>query len=68
MSHEQLERDWRTDPRLTDASYDDVAELADFLRRSHEYLMGEGSGPLGYLYRLQVMRVRELKEKLNERK
>lgn len=66
MDLEKLRRDWAEDPCLRYCAYDRVEELADHLVRAHKYMMGPEGGPLGYLYRAQVRRVRELMKELQD--
>jgi hypothetical protein len=57
---EKLARDWDKDPTLNRIAFETVEELAEHLVKVHKFLMGPESGPFGYLYQKQVVRVREL--------
>lgn len=65
MDLEKLRRDQVEDPALQDCSYGTVEELAEFLTAAHKYLVSEKAGPLAYLYRNQIARVRELQKELD---
>lgn len=61
-----LEKLWadRETPALKSLAVETPEELAECIRKAHKYLMDpERSGPVGYLYRKQVERNRELSGK-----
>lgn len=58
---ERLARDWAEDPGLNEIAAKNVEEVAAHLLEVHRYLSDPSrSGPLGYLYRRQIARVRAL--------
>lgn len=60
MDLKKLEEDWRNDPQLKYLAYDTVEELAAHLKKCHQMMMKGELGCLGYLYKQQTLRVREL--------
>ena len=56
---EKLGRDWKTEPTLRIAAFENVEDLAQQLLQTHKWLMGDGSGLVGYLYQQQVKRLKE---------
>jgi len=66
MDLEKLKRDWAEDPQLRFYAFDTVEELADHLRKCHNDMMNGELGCLGYLYRQQTLRLRELMKELTD--
>ena len=65
MDLEKLRRDWREDPGLRFLAFDDVEALAEHLVQLHKTLMAPTAGPIGYLYRQQIRRLRELQQEVS---
>lgn len=64
---EKLAEVARTDPGLALAPGQTVEDLAEHLVAAHRYLIDPTrSGPVGYLYRQQIRRVRELTQELED--
>ena len=69
MAHEKLKHDWENDESLKHFDCESVEELAGFLAKTHRSLMDGRGGVISYLYRQQTLRVRRLKQELeNERR
>lgn len=64
MDLEKLRADWAEDPGLRILAFETVEELAEHLVKVHKSLADGFGGPLGYLYRQQLRRVRELQQEL----
>lgn len=65
MDLEKLRQDWENDPQLKYLAYDTVEELAAHLKKCHQMMMMNGElGCLGYLYKQQTLRVRELTQEI----
>ena len=64
MDWEKLKRDWADSPQLNFYAFDTVEELAQHLAKCHKMMMNGELGCLGYLYRQQTLRVRQLTEEL----
>lgn len=65
MNLKKLNRDWSEDPQLRFLAFQTVEELADHLRKCHNDMMEGELGCLGYLYRQQTLRLRELMKELD---
>lgn len=59
-----LERDLESNPSLAWARGGSLEELRQQLLSAHNYLMSGSPSLFGYLYQQQVLRNRELKERL----
>lgn len=69
MDLKKLEADWAESPQLNFYAFDTVEELAKHLAKCHADMMNGELGCLGYLYRQQTLRVRQLTEELqNDRR
>lgn len=66
MDLEKLKRDWAEDPQLKYLAFDTVEELRDHLVKVHNDMMNGELGCLGYLYRQQTLRLRELMKELTD--
>lgn len=69
MDLEKLKRDWAEDPQLKYLAFDTVEDVAGHLRKCHNDMMNGELGCLGYLYRQQTLRLRQLQQEIkkNER-
>ncbi len=65
MDSEKLKADWVSDPQLSYLAFDTVRELAEHLRKCHADMMEGKLGCLGYLYRQQTLRVKQLAKELD---
>lgn len=65
MDWEKLKRDWAEDPQLSYLAFETVDELAAHLRKCHIDMVNGELGCLGYLYRQQTIRLRELMKELD---
>jgi len=63
VASEELETDLKEHPNLAPIPWERREDAEAHLVKCHKYLMSPDSGPLGYLYQRQVLRVRELKGK-----
>lgn len=64
MNLEKLNKDWREDEQIKFLAFETVEDLAAHLRKCHAEAMAGEFGPLGYLYKQQTLRLRELTKEL----
>jgi len=58
------EEEWHSDPQLSHVAFDSLDEVKDHLTKLHHAMMDGEMGCIGYLYRQQTLRVREITERL----
>ena len=68
MDLEKLKKDWTNHPCLVRLNCETIDQLAEHLKKCHKTLMSDRGGPYGYLYQLQVQKVRELKDETSRLK